>query len=168
MAIVAAAVIATGQAKAQHKSALAVHKLDLATSRAEISQTIAALANACAKAIAHVCDRLKDRDTIHNAAEGLYPTGIGEVKRLHEYLAAIPLHELPHFLVADTLVFGSAVLQFRDKVEMALRLHRQMDAGMFDDFFQTTSLLRGVARETADKLLQQAKQLQGVANEHAI
>jgi hypothetical protein len=137
LAIVAAALIARHQARLQHENGLKLLLAARTTVRTDVTGTLEVLARNSAKAMAHVSDQLLNRDAVHGAAEGSRPCDIGEVQRLDGYLSAIPLHELPGPLVTLTMILGSTVRQFKEKVEMALRLHRQMDAAMFDDFFQT-------------------------------
>ena len=156
IAIIAAAWIAVHQAKLQHKSALELHRTARRTARAEVAGTLSALAENSAKAMAHVGGQLRDREAVHQAAEGLIRCDIGEVRCLDSYLGAIPLHELPDSLVTLTMVLGSTVRQFREKIEMALRLHRQMDAAMFEDFFRTLTQMnesvRAICKDISEKV----------------
>lgn len=161
VAIFAAAWLARYSAKLQQKSALQLHRTERRTARAEASVTLSVLARNSAKAMAHVTGQLPDRQALHDAAEGLKACDLGEVQRIDSYLAAIPLHELPGSLVTLTMILGSTVRQFREKTEMALRLHRQMDARMFDDFFQSLSQMNESAAATckdiSDKMEAHAK-----------
>lgn len=157
-AIVAAAWIARYQAKLQQASAMEQHRRERLTSRAEASETLAVLARNSAKAMAHVSGQLLDRDAVHEAAEGLRPCDIGEVQRVDAYLAAIPLHELPGSLVTLTMILGSTVRQFREKVETALRLHRQMDANMFEDFFGSLISMNESVRQTCQDISEKVRE----------
>lgn len=148
-AIVAAALIARHQARLQHKSALDLLRVQRDTARAEAAETLAVVAKNTAKAMTHVSGQLPDRTAVYSAAEGTIRCDIGEVQRLDGYLSAIPLHELPGSLITLTLVLGSTVRQFREKTEMALRLHRQMDAAMFEDFFGTLKQMNDSVQATS-------------------
>ena len=137
VAIGAAAWIAIYQAKLQHDNALELHKTEKRTKQLDITKTIHVLAINSSKAMKNIAAKLNDRESIYKAAEGLEPCDIGEVERINTYLGDIPLHEVPHSMVAHTMILGSSVRQFMEKVEMALELHRKMDASMFEDFFRT-------------------------------
>jgi len=104
--------------------------------------------------------QLHDRESVHLAAEGLKPCDIGEIERLDGYLNTIPLHSLPYSLVTHTMVLGATVRQFKEKVSMALRLHRQMNAEMFEDFFRTTTELTASIDATCDEIAIELKHLE--------
>lgn len=148
LAIVGAAWIARYQAKLQRDSALELHRTERLTARREVAETLSVLAQNSATAMAHVSGQLRDREAVHQVAEGFIHCDIGEVQRLDGYLAAIPLHELPSSLVTLTMILCSAVRQFREKTEMALRLHRQMDANMFEEFFRTLAQMNESVKAT--------------------
>lgn len=137
VAIVAAAWIAIHQAKLQHQNALHLHMTEQRTARVEIAKTLSVLAENSSKTMKHIAGQLNDYESVHRAAEGLIHCDIGELCRINTYLSGIPLHSVPYSLVTLTMVLGSTVLQFKEKVEMTLKLHRQMDADMFEDLFRT-------------------------------
>ena len=137
LAIVAAALIARHQAKLQHRSALDLLRTERRTARVEVAETLAVLASNAARALAHVSDQFPDSQAVRKVAGGSIRCDIGEVQRIDGYLGAVPLHELPGQLVTLTMTLGATVRQFREKVEVALRLHREMDAAMFDEFVAT-------------------------------
>ncbi len=91
--------------------------------------------------MSHIAGRLRDRESVYRAAEGLVHCDVGELHRINTYVDGIPIHTIPHSLVSLTMILGSTVRQFKEKVELALRLHRQMDASMFQDFFQTMAAM---------------------------
>jgi hypothetical protein len=154
-AIVAAALIARHQAKLQHRSALNLLRTERITARVEIADTLAVLAGNAAKALAQVSGQLPDREAVHRAAEGSIRCDIGEVKRIEGYLNAVPLHDLPGQLVTFTMILSATVRQFREKVEMAFRLHREMDAAMFDDFFATLKQMNESLQATCKDITEQ-------------
>ena len=147
-AIIAAVLIATRQTKQQYQTALDLQTSERHAARAELAKTLSVLATNSSKAMKHISAQLSDRESVHRAGEGELPCDIGEIDRLDTYIANIPLQTLPHSLVTLTMILGATVRQFRAKVEMTLRLHRQMDAGMFDDFFLTLRQMNASIEET--------------------
>jgi hypothetical protein len=157
LAIVAAALIARHQAKLQHRSALDLLRTERRTARVEVAETLAVFAGNAAKALAHVSGQLPDREAVHKVAEGSVRCEIGEVQQIDGYLGAVPLHELPGQLITLTMILGATVRQFREKVEMALRLHREMDAAMFDDFFATLKQMNESLQATCKDITAQVE-----------
>ena len=80
--------------------------------------------------------QLSSRESISNVVDGLEPCAFDEILRIDKYLNDIPLYTIPSSLVTSTMILGSTVLQFKEKVEMTFRLYRTMDASKFDDFFK--------------------------------
>jgi len=152
LAIIAAAWIAKRQANLQHESALELLKTERGTARVDAVRNLSALAKASARVMSQVSTQLGDCEKVHLAAEGLVHCDIGEVQRLDGYISAIPVHEMPEYLVAPTLVLGATLRQFRDKVEMTLRIHHMMDANMFEDFFLTLRKLNESAKATCHEI----------------
>ena len=136
VAIFAAVGIAIYVARLQHNNALDLHKTEKRTEKVEIAKTLFVLATNSSKAMKHIARQLNDRDSVQDAAEGLEPCDIGELHRIDKYLNEIPLHTVPYTMVTLTMILGSTVRQFKEKVEMALNFHRKMNADMFDDFFR--------------------------------
>ncbi len=163
IAIFAAAGIAIYVAKLQHENGLKLHETEKRTEKIEIAKTLFVLATNSSKAIKHIAILLNDRSAVHNAAEGLQPCDVGELQRINKYLNAIPLHTVPHSMVTHTMILGSTVRQFKEKVEMALNLHREMDADMFDDFFQTIGEMNTSIEVTCKDIDAEVKRLE--ANE---
>lgn len=159
VAIGAAAWIAIYQAKLQHNNALKLHKTEKQTEQLNITRTIYVLAVNSSKAMKHIGDQLNDRESVHKAAEGLEPCDIGEIVRINTYLGGIPLHQVPHSLVTHTMVLGSSVRKFMEKVEMALELHRKMDASMFEDFFRTINEINVSMEATCNDINAEIKRL---------
>ncbi len=157
LAIIAAAWIARYQTRLQRESALVLHRTERQTARAEAAETLSVLADNSAKAMADVSGQLQGREAVTQAAKGLIHCDIGEVRRLDGYLSAISLHELPSSLITLTMILGSTVRQFKEKIEMALRLHGQMDATMFEDFFRTTALLNESAKATCRDIAEKVR-----------
>jgi len=137
LAILGAVGVAVWQTNKQHGNALALLAAERQLEKRELARTLTILAKNCAKAASFFADALRDREAVYNIAEGLEPLDVGELTKLDTAISAIPLHELPSSLVTPTMLLGSTIRQFREKIEMVLRLHRQMDAAAFEDFFRT-------------------------------
>ena len=129
------------------------------TARVDIAKTLSVLATNSSKAMRHIAGQLNDRESVHRAAEGLFHCDVGELRRIDTYLGGIPLHTVPHSLATLTMVLGSTVRQFKDKVEMTLRLYRQMDASMFDDFFRTVGEMNASIEATCRDIAAEVKRL---------
>jgi hypothetical protein len=160
VAIFAAAAIAILVARLQHNNALDLHKTEKRTEKVEIAKTLFVLATNSSKAMKHIASQLNDRESVYNAAEGLEPCGVGELHRLEKYLNGIPLLAVPHSIVTLTMILGSTVLDFKEKVEMALNFHRKMDADMFDDFFQTIAKMNTSIEATCKDIDAEVKRLE--------
>ena len=160
IAIVAAAWIAIHQAKLQHKNALDLHKTEKRSEQTDITKTLSVLAKNSSKAMKHITSQLKDRESVHKAAEGLVPSGVGELVRIDIYLSNIPLHSVPHSMVSLTMILGSTVRQFKEKVEMALKCHRKMDAEMFKDFFGSLNDLNSSIEKTCNDINGEVERLE--------
>jgi len=108
----------------------------------------------------HITSQLNDRESVHKAAEGLVPCGVGELVRIDTYLSDIPLHTVPHSMVTLTMILGSTVREFKEKIEMALKLHRKMDAEMFEDFFHTLNKMNISIKATCNDIDTEVKRLE--------
>lgn len=159
-AIVGAAWIAIHQARLQHRNALALHETEQRFARVDLGKTLSALATNSSKAMKHIARQLSDRDAVYQAAEKLVHVDLGELGRIDGYVAGIPLHTVPYSLVTLTMVLGATVRQFREKVEMALRLHRQMNGAMFTDFFETLSAMNTAVGATCRDIEAEVKRLE--------
>lgn len=160
VAILAAAGIAIYVARLQHNNALELHKTEKRTEKVEITKTLFVLATNSSKAMKHIASQLNDRDSVHNAAQGRESCDVGELHRIDKYLNEIPLHTVPHSMVTLTMILGSTVRQFKEKVEMALNLHLEMNADMFDDFFQTIGEMNTSIAATCKDIDAEVKRLE--------
>ena len=159
-AIIAAAGIAKHQANLQHKNALKLHKTEKRIEQTDITKTLSVLAKYSSKAMKHITHQLNERESIHKAAEGLIPCDIGELVRINTYMNDIPLHTVPHSMVTLTMILGSTVRQFKEKVEMALKFHRKMDAEMFEDLFRTFNEMNASIEATCKDINAEIKRLE--------
>ena len=152
LAIVAAALIAIWQSRSQHRSAMQLHRAEQRHARVELSKTLSMLAKNCAKAVAYSSARLRDRESVYSIAEGDMHFDLGELRRIDNAIAGIPLYSLPDTLVTSTMILSATVRQFIEKVEMALRLHRQMDADAFEDLFRTIGEMNKSLKKTCEDI----------------
>ncbi len=159
-AIFGAAWIAIHQAKVQHRNALELHKTEERSAKLDLGKTLSVLATNSAKAMNHIAGQLNDRESVYRAAEGLVHCDIGEIERINAYIEAVPLHTIPYPLVTPTMVLSSTVRQFKEKVGMALRLHRQMDGNMFEEFFRTLSEMNASIGATCKDIEAELKRLE--------
>lgn len=148
-AILGAAWVAWYQAQLQFKNELQLQRAALAAQRTEVARTLLKLAHNSIKAMSYVSERLSDRESVHRVGDGLASCGLGELGRLDAYLRAVPLHDLPDTLVTPALMLVSTFGQFKEKVEMTLRLHGSMTAENFEDFFSTLSEMKNVVTEAS-------------------
>ena len=160
LAIIAAAWIAKYQANLQQENALNLHKTEKRTEQTDITKTLSVLAANSSKAMKRITNQLIDRESVHKAAEELVPCDMGELCRIDTYLSTIPLHTVPHSMVTLTMILGSTVRQFKEKVEMALQHHRKMDANMFGDFFRAISEMNTSIEATCKNIDAEVRRLE--------
>lgn len=161
IAIISAAGIAIFQSRAQHKSAMTLYKEEKRYARLEIVKTLSALAKNCAKVVAYSAGKLSDRETIYNIASGNTHFDHGELRRIDDAITGIPFYSLPDTLVTSTMILNSTVRQFREKVEMALRLHREMNAEAFTELFRTFDEMKESIALTCGDIEAEVSRLQG-------
>ena len=138
IAIVAAIIIAANQ----NKNALKLHYQELLSAKLDMAKTLLVLAENSRKSINHCIDELKDRETIYNIAEGHVYSSLSEFRKINSYLYDISLQNLPSNLVTPAMVLISTVRQFFEKIETALKHHREMDAASYDDLFKCMREMR--------------------------
>lgn len=160
VAIVAAASIAIYLARVQHRNSLTLHMKEKQTERVDIAKTLSVLATNSSKAMKYIANKLNDRSAVHNAAEGNIPCDIGELRRIDNYLSNIPIHNVPYSMVIMTMILGSTVRQFKEKVETTLSLHRTMDGDKFEDFFRTIEEMNTSIKATCSDIETEVKRLE--------
>lgn len=144
----------------QHKSNLSLHQTERRNARLDAVNALSILSVNAAKAMKFISKQLNNRESVRLAAEGLKPCDIGEIERIDEYLKAIPIHTLPDALITNTMIVGSTVRQFKEKVSMTLQLQHKMDAEMFNDFFRTIADMSASIDETCEEIAAVAWSLQ--------
>ena len=155
LAIIAAAVIA----RLQHRNDVALQRAQEQRALLATAKTLLALSQNSAVAMRYVANQLKDRQAVVDVAEGVARCAVDELVRIDRYLGQVPLHSLPAALVTLTMILASSVYQFKEKVAMALRLHRQMDANAFDDFFRTLNEMTESVNATCADIAKEAERM---------
>lgn len=85
----------------------------------------------------HFEKNLSSRDAVHEAGDTGLVFDMAMLEGLEKSLSSIQFHQLPASLVRLALILSSGITQLRMKVQTAIRVHREMDAAAFDDFFET-------------------------------
>jgi hypothetical protein len=85
----------------------------------------------------HFAKNLSSRDAVHEAGETGLVFDMAMLEGLEKSVSAIQFHQLPASLVRLALILSSSITQLRMKVQVAIKVHREMDAAAFDDFFKT-------------------------------
>ena len=75
-------------------------------------------------------------------------------------IGGIPLYNLPDSLVTPTMLLSATVRQFREKVEMAIRAHRKMDAAAFEDFFRVLREMNESVEQTCGDIATEVDRVQ--------
>lgn len=152
LAICVAAWLVIWQSRRQHINALKLHKEEQRYARVELAKTLSVLGQNCAKALRHFTDRLPDREAVHSAAGGEVHFDFGELRTIENAVVGIPLHSLPDVLVTHAMVLGATVRQFRERIEMAITLHREMTSDNFDDFFRVLNEMNTSIAKTCNDI----------------
>ena len=160
LAIGAAAGIAIYQSGKQHKSALALHNREKLDAQIDITKVLLALAENASKVMINIEKQLNSREAISNVVDGLESCALNEILRIDKYLNDIPLYTIPSTLVTSTMILGSTVLQFKEKVEMSFRGYRKMDSAMFVDFFKCLAEMNEVIARVCNDIDTELKRLE--------
>lgn len=137
LAVLAAAAIAIWQSKKQHESALALLKAEQRHARLEQAKTLLTLSQNCTKAAKHFESQMHDREAVHKIASKETYFDFGELQALQNATTNIPLYILPSTLLTHAMVLGATVRQLKQTIDMAIELHRQIDADQFQKLFKT-------------------------------
>lgn len=159
VAVIGAAAIAIWQARRQHRMGLELLHRERQSARVDVAHALEVLGTNASKAMQYIAALLKDRDAIHQAAEGIINCDLGEMKRIDGRLTAIPLHELPSSLVTIAMTLSSTVRQFTEKVEWVIKYHRRTSGEEFEDFFRTISAMLASIQATCGDLSMEAERL---------
>jgi len=80
---------------------------------------------------------MHDRESVHKIASKETYFDFGELQALQNATTNIPLYSLPSTLLTHAMVLGATVRQFKQTIDMTIELHKQMDAGQFQELFKT-------------------------------
>jgi len=163
VAIIGAAAIAIWQSKKQHENSLNLLSTEHRLTRLEISRALLSLSTNSLRMLNNYSRQLPDRSAVHRIGDGEIHLDLNELKVVEGAVQAVPLHSLPHQLVSLTMMVGSTLRQFREHVELAVQVHRQMDADQFDAFFTNMSEMQNSLKKTCDDIQAEIKKLQDVA-----
>lgn len=136
-AVFGAGWLAWWQAMRQHQSALDIHRAEQRQARLNIARTLLVLAQNCTKATKHFASQMHDRESVFLIATRETYFDFGELKAIQSATTDIPLHSLPDSMVTHAMVLGATVRQFRQTIDMAVELHRKMDAAQFGELLKT-------------------------------
>ncbi len=160
LAILAAAGIAIWQSNEQHKLARIMHKEERRHDRIEQAKTLLALCRSCTSAVKHMRKQLHDREAVHKIAEKKEYFDFGDLQVLVSAVTAIPLHALPDALVMHALILGSAIRQFQQNLNEAVRGHRSMDAKAFGEFFTALDKMTSSLELSCDEIAKEVERAQ--------
>ena len=160
VAIIGAAAIAIWQSKKQHENSLNLLSTEHRLARLETAQALLSLSISSLRMLNNYAKQLPDRSVVHNIGDGTTHLDLNELKVVEGAVKAIPLHSLPHQLVSLTMMVGSTLRQFREHVELAIKVHRQMDAEQFEAFFTNISGMKNSLKHTCDDIQAEVTKLQ--------
>lgn len=130
------------QGKKQTQISVASLRADWYLKRLTAAESLNQIAIATTRLFENVCDEMKDREAIENAAIDNLPWLMPEVSALANNLDGIDLHLMPSDIIGSTLILRMTLREFLDKVTMTLRLQRKMSAEEFEDFFSVTAQMK--------------------------
>lgn len=151
-AIFGAAGIAIWQSNRQHKSSLELISADHRLARTEVARALLSLSENSLRLLKGYARQLPDRTRVHQVAEGLLPLDLNELRVVEGAVQAIPLHSLPHPLVSLTMMVNSTIRQYREHIELVLKVHREMSAREFEDFFSNLTKMRESLQQTCGEI----------------
>lgn len=152
LAILGAVWVAAWQAKKQFENALVLQREERQNAKFQTAETLGLLARSSLQTMEYLSSQVTSRETVYGIGEGRVHFDIGQISRLDDAVAAIPLHDLSAELLQQTLNLGATLRQYREKVEQVLRLHRDMSASEFEDFFASLAKLRNSLSATCDDI----------------
>lgn len=152
LAILGAFWVAAWQARKQFKNAQALQRHERESAKFQTAETLELLARSCLKAMEFLSSQISSRDKVFKIGARRIHFDIGQIARLDDAIANIPLHDLPAELLRQTLILGATIRQYREKVEQVLSIHRDMDASDFEGFFTDIADLRDSLSDTCDDI----------------
>lgn len=136
LAILSAAGIAVWQSRAQHKSALAVHREESRHARREAAKSLLVLCRNCVRAAEHFTAELSDREAVYLVATGEKHFDFEELTALRDAASSVQLHQLPDVLIGPAMALAATVRQLRQTIDIGLREHHRMNSDAYVEFFK--------------------------------
>jgi hypothetical protein len=161
LAVLAAAIIAIWQARRQHQNALKIHKEEQRHASLEQAKTLLTLCQNCLKATKHFAAEMIDRESIYLIVTQEKYLDYGELQSLRNATSNLPLHSLPSTLITHAMVLGANIRQFKQNIDMALELHRKMDAAQFATFFKTLKEINASLELTCSDIEKAVNEIRG-------
>jgi hypothetical protein len=163
LAIIGAASIAIWQSNKQQKNSLELLSTEHRLARLEVAKALLSLSINSLRLLKNYAKQLPDRSAVHNIGHGVTHLDTNELKVVEGAIQAIPLYSLPHQLVSLTMMLGSTIRQFREHVELVIKVHQEMDAEQFNAFFTNMLEMQSSLKKTCDDIQTEVSKLQDKA-----
>lgn len=163
LAIIGATAIAIWQSNKQQKNSLELLSTEHRLARLEVAQALLSLSTNSLRLLKNYTERLPDRGAIHDIGHGATHLDTNELRVVEGAIQTIPLYSLPHQLVSLTMMLGSTIRQFREHIELVIKVHREMDAEQFNAFFTNMSEMRNSLQKTCEDIRTVVSKLQEMA-----
>jgi hypothetical protein len=140
-------------------SARQLQRASLKQARITRTDAVHAISNAAAKRVAHVVDQLRAPDAISGIAQGWVEFDSPALREIENGMTSILLYalETPELV---TNVMTATLRQFRENVEAALRLARQMDTKEFSTFIDSNRKMLAACDDITHRIEGQRKLLE--------
>lgn len=137
VAIMASGWIASAQAKQQYQDARRLQHIDHAHQAFRMAKASNSIAARVGRLLMLVIREFNwDRSTFMDIADGTRPFDRNFLLEMRADLEAIQLHELlSSRLIDELMLMRSVVRQVIERIDIALGVHRQMDAAAYIEFF---------------------------------
>ena len=159
------AIAATGfgvwyQSNRQHKSALALYKLEKRHTMLELAKTLSQLANNCHKMVQFITSEFNSREAVDSVFRGEKHLDWVELRSIEGALKDIPLINIPSSLLTHVMVLTATIRQFRENIEFAIKTYREMDAAAFAVLFQTETEVIESLRLTCSDIATEVRRIE--------
>ena len=161
-AIFIALLIASKQSRDQLRNERRLQRESDHNKELSLVRTVLKIAVNSKKLVAHCATTLQNRERLAYAAEGSIPFDRDGLRYMEYSLESIPLYQLQDDLVTPVMLLASTVRQFREKVEIGLRIHSRLNAQQHDDLFKTFSEMVEALDSIANDLSKQVEKMASV------
>lgn len=127
VAILAAAFVASWQAKKQYEASQKLQHREWNFQRTESARTLAAIADVCSNLAGQIESVLDTYQGYLEAVNGETPVELDELKKLETIVAEYPIHSLPAQCAREALILHAELRDFRSFLEEVLG-----DSGLVD------------------------------------